>query len=216
MAFSGFGVFDGHGGSKSATFCAKHLLENVMTYASRPPLDEQPPTPLPMGSQPGAEAQALLEEPTTEQLATWAAQDALVDRLPKACLAGFAATDRQFKAKHKESGTTATLALAVGWTLFIANVGDSVAVLDVGSHVVEVGVGCVSVYGQWQFLQQQEGGRVVIHAVVHAFMRLSVHSYTNARRCRATTAWTTTRQSSSASWPREGSWRLCTTRTRAM
>jgi Protein phosphatase 2C len=39
----------------------------------------------------------------------------------------------------QESGTTATVAALVGWTVVVANVGDSLAYLDTGSEVVQVG-----------------------------------------------------------------------------
>ena len=39
----------------------------------------------------------------------------------------------------QESGTTATVAALVGWTVVVANVGDSLAFLDTGSEVVQVG-----------------------------------------------------------------------------
>jgi Protein phosphatase 2C len=39
----------------------------------------------------------------------------------------------------QESGTTATVAALIGWTVVVANVGDSLAFLDTGSEVVQVG-----------------------------------------------------------------------------
>lgn len=39
----------------------------------------------------------------------------------------------------QESGTTATVAALVGWTVVVGNVGDSLAFLDTGSEVVQVG-----------------------------------------------------------------------------
>lgn len=38
----------------------------------------------------------------------------------------------------KASGTTATLAVAVGWELLVASVGDSLAFVDTGSEVIQV------------------------------------------------------------------------------
>ena len=53
--------------------------------------------------------------------------------------AGFVEADKTCMAKYKESGTTATLAIAVGWELMVASVGDSLAYLDTGSEIVQVG-----------------------------------------------------------------------------
>ncbi len=40
----------------------------------------------------------------------------------------------------QESGTTATVAVLVGWEVLLANVGDSLAFLDTGSEVIQVPV----------------------------------------------------------------------------
>ena len=42
------------------------------------------------------------------------------------------------RAGGHSGGTTAVLALAVGWELLVAGVGDSLAVLDTGSEVLLV------------------------------------------------------------------------------
>jgi hypothetical protein len=58
--------------------------------------------------------------------------------------AGFLEADKAARRRLKTSGTTATLAVVVGWELFVANVGDSDAYLDTGKQVrVRV---CVRVY----------------------------------------------------------------------
>ena len=56
----------------------------------------------------------------------------------QAMFAGFVEADKVCMAKYKESGTTATLAVAVGWELVIASVGDSLAYLDTGAEIVQV------------------------------------------------------------------------------
>lgn len=38
----------------------------------------------------------------------------------------------------QESGSTATVAAISGWSVIVANVGDSLAYLDTGSEVVQV------------------------------------------------------------------------------
>ena len=47
-------------------------------------------------------------------------------------------TNEACQKKFKESGSTATLALVVGWELLVANVGDSSAYLDTGSEIIQV------------------------------------------------------------------------------
>ena len=53
---------------------------------------------------------------------------------------GFAEVDGQIarRAGGHSGGTMAVLACAVGWELLIASVGDSLAVLDTGSEVLQV------------------------------------------------------------------------------
>lgn len=53
----------------------------------------------------------------------------------QAMFAGFLEADATCKARFKTSGTTATLAVVVGWEVFVANVGDSAAYLDTGKQV---------------------------------------------------------------------------------
>lgn len=45
----------------------------------------------------------------------------------------------------KASGTTATLAVAVGWELLVASVGDSLAFVDTGSEVIQVSTSVKSI-----------------------------------------------------------------------
>lgn len=54
----------------------------------------------------------------------------------QALFAGFLEADAACRGRFKTSGTTATLALLAGWTLLIANVGDSAAYLDTGKEVL--------------------------------------------------------------------------------
>lgn len=55
----------------------------------------------------------------------------------QACVEGFTEVDAEIgrRAGGSGGGTTAVLALAVGWELLIAGVGDSLAVLDTGAQV---------------------------------------------------------------------------------
>lgn len=53
----------------------------------------------------------------------------------QAMFAGFLEADKICRGRFKVSGTTATLAVVVGWEVFVANVGDSAAYLDTGKQV---------------------------------------------------------------------------------
>lgn len=60
---------------------------------------------------------------------------------PQACSAAFKAVDADAQRRWPErGGTTATLAIACGWELLVANVGDSCAYLDTGSEVLQASV----------------------------------------------------------------------------
>ncbi|KAG8389953.1 hypothetical protein BUALT_Bualt01G0033100 [Buddleja alternifolia] len=50
--------------------------------------------------------------------------------LPRAMVAGFVKTDKEFQEKAKTSGTTVTFVIIEGWVLTVASVGDSRAVLE--------------------------------------------------------------------------------------
>lgn len=54
--------------------------------------------------------------------------------------AGFVEANATCMSRYKESGTTATLAVSVGWELLVASVGDSLAYLDTGFEIVQVGL----------------------------------------------------------------------------
>jgi serine/threonine protein phosphatase PrpC len=51
---------------------------------------------------------------------------------------GFAHIDAECRRRFQKSGTTATLAVLVGWELIVASVGDSVAYLDTGAEILQV------------------------------------------------------------------------------
>lgn len=69
--------------------------------------------------------------------AEWAVQASLARRLPAALAAGFRRCNEEAVRRFDRGGSTGTLALAVGWELIVANVGDSCAYLDTGTEVLQ-------------------------------------------------------------------------------
>ncbi|XP_042456552.1 probable protein phosphatase 2C 15 isoform X1 [Zingiber officinale] len=53
-----------------------------------------------------------------------------VQALPRALVAGFVKTDKEFQRKGQTSGTTVTFVIINGWTITVASVGDSRCILD--------------------------------------------------------------------------------------
>jgi hypothetical protein len=75
-----------------------------------------------------------------EDAARWRLQATLMKRLPQACATAFRSVDTDAQCRWPQrGGSTATLAVACGWELLVANVGDSCAYLDTGSEVLQVG-----------------------------------------------------------------------------
>lgn len=60
--------------------------------------------------------------------------------LPRALVAGFVKTDKEFQAKEQTSGTTVTFVVIDGWTITVACVGDSRCVLDSQGIVTDLTV----------------------------------------------------------------------------
>ncbi|KAM0892250.1 hypothetical protein ACQ4PT_025870 [Festuca glaucescens] len=58
--------------------------------------------------------------------------------LPRALVAGFVKTDKEFQTKGQTSGTTATFVLIDGWTITVASVGDSRCILDAQDGAVSL------------------------------------------------------------------------------
>ncbi|XP_004501576.2 probable protein phosphatase 2C 12 isoform X2 [Cicer arietinum] len=64
-------------------------------------------------------------------------RDEWVAALPRALVAGFVKTDKDFQQKARTSGTTVTFVIIEGWVITVASVGDSRCVLEPsegGSH----------------------------------------------------------------------------------
>ena len=141
---SAWGIFDGHGGKKVATFASNSLLKDVFDAAEAPCLPEglvgpavSPATlleELEQESEP-----SLLCSMSQRDVEEWAVQAELTRRLPLSMTKGFAHCNQEAQRRFKAGGgTTATLAVAVGWELIVANVGDSLAFLDTGAEVLAV------------------------------------------------------------------------------
>ncbi|CAH1414073.1 unnamed protein product [Lactuca virosa] len=58
--------------------------------------------------------------------------------LPRALVAGFVKTDKEFQRKGQTSGTTATFVIVDRWTVTVASVGDSRCILDTQGGAVSV------------------------------------------------------------------------------
>ncbi|CAL9068785.1 probable protein phosphatase 2C 3 [Musa acuminata AAA Group] len=56
--------------------------------------------------------------------------------LPRALVAGFVKTDKEFQRKGQTSGTTVTFVIIDGWTITVASVGDSRCILDAQGGVI--------------------------------------------------------------------------------
>ncbi|MCH86195.1 putative protein phosphatase 2C 12-like, partial [Trifolium medium] len=57
-------------------------------------------------------------------------RDEWVKALPRALVAGFVKTDKDFQQKAQSSGTTVTLVIIEGWVITVASVGDSRCILE--------------------------------------------------------------------------------------
>eukprot|EP00201_Polytomella_parva_P010274 CAMPEP_0175054170 /NCGR_PEP_ID=MMETSP0052_2-20121109/9353_1 /TAXON_ID=51329 ORGANISM="Polytomella parva, Strain SAG 63-3" /NCGR_SAMPLE_ID=MMETSP0052_2 /ASSEMBLY_ACC=CAM_ASM_000194 /LENGTH=769 /DNA_ID=CAMNT_0016318829 /DNA_START=93 /DNA_END=2399 /DNA_ORIENTATION=- len=135
VPFSAFAVFDGHGGRQAALLASKRMLPILASFLQKSRDSAKMAALTSLGDD------AFPEALKTEQEADkrfWVAQDALIEKLPKALYASFLETDRECQSKHKTSGTTATVVVQVGWELVIASVGDSCAYLDTGAEVIQV------------------------------------------------------------------------------
>ncbi|KAJ7514734.1 hypothetical protein O6H91_23G057200 [Diphasiastrum complanatum] len=65
-------------------------------------------------------------------------RDEWLSVLPRALVAGFVKTDKEFQEKEQTSGTTATFVVVDGWTVTAASVGDSRCILDSQGGVISL------------------------------------------------------------------------------
>ncbi|KAL7001107.1 protein-serine,threonine phosphatase [Sarracenia purpurea var. burkii] len=65
-------------------------------------------------------------------------QDEWLQALPRALVAGFVKTDKEFQSRGETSGTTVTFVIVDRWTVTVASVGDSRCILDTQGGAVSV------------------------------------------------------------------------------
>ncbi|RDX67408.1 putative protein phosphatase 2C 12 [Mucuna pruriens] len=63
-------------------------------------------------------------------------RDEWVAALPRALVAGFVKTDKDFQLKAQSSGTTVTFMIIEGWVVTVASVGDSLCILETSEGVI--------------------------------------------------------------------------------
>lgn len=133
--FGVWGIFDGHGGRQVATFASNALIKELATLVQEPlPAEKRADL---------SKSEALVgtySYDSEQDVNSWAAETELICRLPYALHQSFERCDQEARRRYAKSGggTTATMAVAVGWELLLANVGDSLAYLDTGSEVLSL------------------------------------------------------------------------------
>ncbi|XP_068641592.1 probable protein phosphatase 2C 15 [Aristolochia californica] len=65
-------------------------------------------------------------------------RDEWLQALPRALVAGFVKTDKEFQSRGETSGTTVTFVIIDGWTVTVASVGDSRCILDAQGGVISL------------------------------------------------------------------------------
>lgn len=119
-------IHTGHGGSEASAYAARALLQKELKEALETAAGADPELP------------SVGDAADEGERAVWAAQDALIERLPRALHAAFMRADAECKRRFRRGGTTATLAVSCGWELLVASVGDSCAYLDTGREILLV------------------------------------------------------------------------------
>jgi serine/threonine protein phosphatase PrpC len=135
--FGVWGIFDGHGGRQVATFASNALIKELATLVQDPlPAENR----LELSKVKELLGSHVNDSESETSTGSWAAQTELICRLPFALHESFERCDQEARRRYAKSGggSTATVAMAVGWELLIANVGDSLAYLDTGSEVLSL------------------------------------------------------------------------------
>jgi len=127
-AYSVAAVFDGHNGPNAAAHCAAELA--AVLRARLPP---GPPPPGEVDSEDECDWGA---EDAGAAAARAAAGEAWRGALAAALAAAFHDLQHGWAARGRLGGTTATVALQAGRLVTVANVGDSLALLDSGASVM--------------------------------------------------------------------------------
>ena len=117
-----FGVYDGHGGKHAGQSCAERLESLITTCAYEVARCD-------------AGIRGSVGDEGSE---TFEAAERFVASLPRALSGGFRALDDACRQSELGSGTTATVAMVVGWELVVASVGDSLAYFSTGSQILQV------------------------------------------------------------------------------
>mmetsp|Transcript_4588 Transcript_4588/g.29071 ORF Transcript_4588/g.29071 Transcript_4588/m.29071 type:complete len:612 (-) Transcript_4588:1238-3073(-) len=128
LPYTCFGIFDGHGGKQASRFCAKHAVEVLQEeLEERLRKDRE-------------RSESVL--PNAPYVKDWTEEEKWIEtasRVAALALKGcFERLDHTFNEKQQPSGCTGTLALQVGWSLAVASVGDSLALVDVAHEVLQI------------------------------------------------------------------------------
>ncbi|KAK9804924.1 hypothetical protein WJX72_012226 [[Myrmecia] bisecta] len=110
-AFGAFCVFDGHNGPQAAQSCKRDFLRLL--------LGQLPPGPMP-------------QDPELPEFAGWR------ESIQKALAVTFHQMQHSFASSGVLAGTTATCVLQTGCLVTVANVGDSLGLLDTGYDVLAI------------------------------------------------------------------------------
>jgi len=144
--FSAWGIFDGHGGKHVATYASNSMLKEIMAAAEEPCVPVSAGPPVDKTNIPRIDLSDVLashpekkEKGEDEAKEEYYLQAELARRLPTALTQAFIHCNAEAQRRFKSGGgTTATVAMAVGWELIVANAGDSLAFLDTGAEVLAI------------------------------------------------------------------------------
>ncbi|PWA75504.1 protein phosphatase 2C family protein [Artemisia annua] len=109
-----------------------------------------------------------LEENQEDAILRGLGRDEWLQALPRALVAAFVKTDKEFQSKGQTSGTTATFVIVDRWIVTVASVGDSQCILDAqGGTVSELTVDHRLEENQEECILDAQGGAVSELTVDH-------------------------------------------------